>query len=523
MNTMKNIKNWVSNLMHVVKKEIMLHPVVYFLLVVILVGAFFVRSYRATDLMAFHYDQARDAIKIWDFWYKGDIFLVGPVTGLAGIFLGPLYYFMIAPIYLLGGGDPLYVALFLAVLGTAAIFVTYLIGFKIHSRETGVIASFIAGFSYYLMLAGRWVSNPTPIFLSSVILFYALLQISFRKSKNWWVVVALSVSASLQFESASAFFYLPIIFLFYFWQRRVDERTNTNLPDKRILLISFLLFFVSVVPQIIFSVAHQNMLVENFTKVFTEEKSFKLSFWDVIDKRLNYFWTVFSSKILPTKENSVVVFLLLSILGIFSWKAKTKSDILKLFFLFLGTPMVGYILFQGNHGNMYDYYMTGYYLPMIILFSLGLGILWKKSYFGKVVVAIFLIWFIQVNFVLGRYFLIAGVDGPTHISLGNELQSVKWVYDDAKALSEFNADFYVPPVIPHTYNYLFLWQGTKRCGAELCGLITDRQTDIVYVLYEVDPPHPERLANWLTKYRDTSKILKEVQFGGITVQKRERI
>lgn len=516
-----------------IRKEATSHPIEFALITIILLGSFFVRAYRTTDLMAFHYDQARDALKVWDFWHKGDIFLVGPVTGLAGIFLGPLYYFMIAPFYLMGGGNPLYPAILLTFLGTVAIYVTYLIGLEIHSRPTGILAAIISGLSYYLILAGRWVSNPTPIFLGSVVLFYCLLKII--KSENnkgksisstyspYYIGAAIAISASLQFESASAFFYLPIILIFLIWQKG-------RRPDKKTFIICVSIFFISIIPQLIFSLAHQNMLIQNFANVFTKDQSFKLTVWDVITKRSDYFWTVFASKILPTQEKKVWVFLAISILGILSWKSPIKTKTLKLFLIFLGVPVVGYTFFQGNHGNMYDYYMTGYYLPMIILFSLGLGALWEKSIYGKIVVAIFLLWFSQININLTRYYLSAGVDGPTHVSLGNELQAVNWVYNDASKLGEFNADFYVPPVIPYTYDYLFLWQGTVReknntlgCVSELCGLNKDSRVPIVYVLFEVDPPHPERLENWLLKYKDTSKIIEEVRFGGITVQKRERI
>jgi hypothetical protein len=166
--------------------------------------------------------------------------------------------------------------------------------------------------------------------------------------------------------------------------------------------------------------------------------------------------------------------------------------------------------------------MTGYYLPMILLFSLGLGVLWKSNG-GKFVVAIFFILFLNVNITLLKNYLSAGVDGPTHITLGNELQAVNWAYEDAKDLHEFNVDIYVPPVIPHSYDYLFLWQGNKRCGETLCGMKKEENVEHVYVLYEVDPPAPERLNNWLAKYKDSTIIEREAKYGGVTIQRRKRI
>ena len=87
--------------------------VCYILLATILALAFFIRVYRVEDLLRFYYDQGRDALVIWKLWHEGRPFLIGPVTGLQGIFLGPFYYYLIAPFYLIGGGNQVYTAVFI--------------------------------------------------------------------------------------------------------------------------------------------------------------------------------------------------------------------------------------------------------------------------------------------------------------------------------------------------------------------------------------------------------------------------
>ncbi len=88
----------------------------YFLLFILLAFAFFFRAYRVQGLLGFYYDQGRDGLVIWDLIHQGKMFLIGPTTGLAGVFLGPFYYYLIAPFYFLGKGDPAYPAVFLAFL-----------------------------------------------------------------------------------------------------------------------------------------------------------------------------------------------------------------------------------------------------------------------------------------------------------------------------------------------------------------------------------------------------------------------
>src|SRR3990167_8398219 len=75
---------------------------------IILLSAFFLRVYRVNEILGFYYDQGRDALVIWDLWHNGKFFLIGPTTGIAGIFRGPFYYYLIAPLYLIGRGDPVW-------------------------------------------------------------------------------------------------------------------------------------------------------------------------------------------------------------------------------------------------------------------------------------------------------------------------------------------------------------------------------------------------------------------------------
>src|SRR5689334_11801918 len=110
------------------KSDLRSHRLFYIFILAVFVLALFVRIYRTEDLMGFYYDQGRDGIVIWKLWHEGKPFLIGPVTGLAGIFLGPLYYYLIAPFYLIGGGDPKYPAVFLSFLTVAALPILYFLG-----------------------------------------------------------------------------------------------------------------------------------------------------------------------------------------------------------------------------------------------------------------------------------------------------------------------------------------------------------------------------------------------------------
>lgn len=496
--------------------EIRKYPFVYILLVIILAVGLFFRVYRTDQILGFYFDQGRDALVIWNFWHKGDIFLVGPTTGIEGILRGPWYYWLIAPFYLLGGGDPVWPAVFLAFLTIVANLFVFIIVKKIAGHWAGVFAVTIASISYYLVLASRWLSNPTPMLLISTLLVLGMYLA--MEGKKWaWVLIGAVLGMAMQFGSAAEVFYFPAVLLFAFWQRK-------NLPSKKIIFLSLLMILFAFVPQIIFDFIHNGVLSTAIKKFIFEKESFKLSFWEIIQARLPFYEDVFSSKIFPSARLPWKIFGFIAFASLlFNFKLLWNKKHFKFLLILLVSPLVGMLFFQGNYGNVYDYYFTGYYLIFIIIFSILIYI-FLSGPLRWILIGIFLFVFLNQNLVLDKNYVVAGVDGPNNIKLGNQVQSVNWVFDNAeKRIKEFNVDVYVPPVIPYAYDYLFLWQATRRCGNNLCGLVLDKQVPNLYTLFEVDPPHPERLDAWLARQKGIGRVEETELFGGITIERRIRI
>lgn len=159
----------------------------------------------------------------------------------------------------------------------------------------------------------------------------------------------------------------------------------------------------------------------------------------------------------------------------------------------------------------------------VLIFSTALAAFARK-FVGFVIVFAFIAFFLGDNLVILESYMSGVVDSPNHISLGSENPAVDWVIEDSKERGEeFNVDVYVPPVIPHAYDYLFLWRTTQECGVDLCNMQLDRRVPLLYTLYEVDPPHPERLEAWLERQKGIGVVEDTVIFGGVTVERRTRI
>jgi 4-amino-4-deoxy-L-arabinose transferase-like glycosyltransferase len=470
-----------------------------------LAAGFFLRIYNISSTLGFYYDQGRDALAIWNLWHKADFFLIGPTTGIAGIFRAPYYYYLIAPFYLLGRGDPVWPSIFLSLTTVAASFFAYLLGVKIHGKTAGLIAAFITAFSFEIVIASRWLSNPTPMLLLSMLLVWFMLKVTEGRLWNWVGIAAVSGLSLFSFGSAGEVFYFLAIAIFAIWQRK-------NLPTGKIFFISVVAFFLTFLPLVVFDLKNNFIITGNIKKFFVDDKSFREVTWRVVQDKIGFYEDVFTKLIFHGRWDKERFFLSTSfVLIIFYLHKLIKLKGIKILLLLLVSAGVGLVFFQGNEGNFYDYYLTGYFFIFILFFSIGLAEI-SKSWWGKAFVLLFLYMFVVNNSEPLRYKLNDNVDGPGSIALKSELSAVKYVYEDAGE-NEFNVDVYVPPVIPYAYDYLFLWRAN--------GKKMEDERPLLYTLYE--NVASERLDAWLARQKGIGKVIEEKSFGGVVVQKRERI
>lgn len=483
----------------------------YQTLIILILGlASFLRLFRVQDLLGFWYDQGRDALVIWDLIHKGKFFLIGPTTGIEGIFRGPWYYWLITPTYFLGKGNPVFPAVFLIIISVFSIYVLIKVGEEIGGKKLALLASFIAAASFYIITTSRWLSNPTPMLLIGITLIWAVFR--FLDKKSWSLpLIAFLVGMALNFGSAMEIFYIPALVVIFIWKRKL-------LPNYKIILLSFLVFLSIFVPQLIFELRHPGVLSGPIIQFLFHENSFSLAFWDLVKSRLAFYYSVFYSKFWINGANLFAPFLILTAAFlVYKWKTFFREDKFTIIFIFAITPLIGGLFFSGNYGNIYDYYFSGYYLIFILLFSI-LMINIARHLPGKILLIGFLAIFIFKNIVAYKDSYLLKLSDYKTVNLGVQLTAIDWIYREANGRA-FNVDEYVPPVIPYAYDYLFKWLGeTKYKFTPL-----SENIPLLYTLYEQDIDHPERLQAWLDRQKGIGRVIKEDRFGIIIVQERERI
>lgn len=490
-------------------QEVKKYPVLF----ILLAAAFFLRVYRLHELLGFYYDQGRDALVVWDFVYNHKPSLIGPTTGIAGIFRGGWYYWLLSPTFFVSGGDPVVPAVFLAFTTVVALYLLFKLAQEVGGKRVAYMAIIIGSFSSALIIASRWLSNPTPMFIITMILVYGLFRAI--DGKQWgWILVGISLGMAMQFGSAAEIFYFPAVGL-------IAVVNYKKLPGVKTVLLSAFAILFAFLPQIVFDIRHQGVLSSKIAEFLGGEDTFKIPSHEAIKDRIELYIRIFFPKIMPSRPYEwmrTAAIIMVGLLGLNAKHLMENKKRLSIILLFLA-PLLGMIFFHGNFGNVYDYYFTGYYLVFVLVVSLVLGNI-SRYVWGQVIVFVFFSIFLVDNIVQFKNYLTATTDGPEHISLHNQLKSLDWIYADLGGdCSDFNVDVYVPPVIPYAYDYLFKWYGGKKYR---CLPKTDLVSKL-YTLYEVDPPHPERLQAWLDRQAGIGVIEKQATFSGITVERRRRI
>ena len=134
----------------------------------ILLASFF-RLYRISDYMTFLGDEGRDVLIAKDI-LAGHLTLLGPRSSAGDFFMGPIYYYFMAPFLWLWHLDPVGPAIMVALFGIATVVLVYWFGKIWFGRKAGFVAGAIYAVSPLVLVYSRssWNPNIVHFFLSSV-------------------------------------------------------------------------------------------------------------------------------------------------------------------------------------------------------------------------------------------------------------------------------------------------------------------------------------------------------------------
>lgn len=335
----------------------------FWLIIIIITSAFF-RLYRIGDYMEFLGDQGRDVVVVRNFLTKGDPIAIGPQTSIGNMYLGPWFYYLIAPALLFANFSPIGPSVLVALLGIATTYLIYLLTKAIFDQKSGLFAALIFSISPVAIKYTSFSWNPNIMPFFAILFVYSIYYVS--KGRFWYLV-----AASLSFIMCLNAHYLcllllPFAAIYCFQGWRLNQYSKNIFKP---LLVAVLIFIISLAPQILFDIKHQGQNVKAIITFFTiRQTTVNLKPYKAIPQivpLLNQQVTSF----IAGKDSIVgvilTVFFIITILLLFIFQPGNRHQLIYVAtWLFFG--LVGLALYKQH---IYDHYFGFLYPSLIILFS----------------------------------------------------------------------------------------------------------------------------------------------------------
>ncbi len=397
------------------------------LLGIILIVAAVLRLYRIADYMTFLGDEGRDVLVVYNILH-GHFTLLGPTSSVGGFFLGPIYYYIMAPFLLLFNYNPVGPAVMVAFFGIATVWFVYKIGENFFSKTAGLIASFLFAISPLVIAYSRSSWNPNIMPFFTLLTLYVLYKAIQNGKMKYFILCGFFLGILIQlhylatFVGAIIFFYILGVHIYF---KKQDQQTWQTLLQHIFgeYFQIFIGFLLGVSPFLAFEARHGFPNTRSIIKfIFTsKEVTGGGNFFIIIQ---NVFFRLFGRLVTdfpPPEQVSVAAhqnifiwyvltwLLALASLGYFlvqfvrtiknSYHSDNDDDtnaFLQFALLFCWF-VLGIIFFGFYKKQIYDYYF-GFLFPVpFLLVSNFWYWLWKQKIVGKLLATVLFIALAYIN------------------------------------------------------------------------------------------------------------------------------
>ncbi len=482
------------------------------LLIFFCIVAFSLRSYETYRDLVFTYDQGRDAHMMQKI-ASGRPTFIGPVTGLDGVYLGPFWYYLIFPFYMIGGGNPVFAAFEMKLFSVGVVILLYLWFKKAKLVPFGFVAIALYTVSFSNIIFARWLSNPVPLPFFSLLGFYILWNALERKKLSLYALTGFIFGCCLQLEAANAIWFVPTTAALYLSEnyKFLTKQWKTVLSQVTALGVGFSL---TVLPQFLFELKNNFLITKNLLRAF--QTTHDISILESIPTRFPLLLQLYGKGIF---ESHAWIFIFVSILFVCSlilfYKQFWASRAWRISFFWFVIPFVFHLLYTGNHGNFWDYYIIAQHVSLYILLAMSIGIIAKLSKWRELALILATGLVLSSVFFNLRKWTEMIPPYPSRFSLEQQVEATHWMIAQANS-ERYGVWVYTPSSQDDPYRYIFSWVG-KQTGVYPGEHV--EQEPIIFLVAEDDTVFWGRHRDWIQDRMEFGTLLERKRFGSIVVYK----
>lgn len=348
------------------------------LLIAIILLALFFRIYKAVERADFGHDADLFSWIIKDIVVERHFRLVGQETSAPGIFIGPFFYYLLVPFFLVFNMDPAAIIVPLTIIGILTVLSYYFVFTKLFNYKVGLIISFLYAvlISSAVWFDRRWAPS-TPTNLWTIWYFFTVVMISRGK---YWVLPILGVLIGLIWHIHIALLPALIAIPFALLAAR-------KLPNFSQIIKFTIALIITSIPLVIFELRHDFGQTLSFLQNFATQHEgatgvYKLQIvLDMVTKNINsLLFTPHSFKI--TNNFLFPISILISSFWLVKVKLIKIKDLIPLYGWVIGVVL----FFSISSSPISEYYFYNIEIIFLTIISLLLYYVFKSATFGKVLV-----------------------------------------------------------------------------------------------------------------------------------------
>lgn len=488
-----------------------------------LATALVARFYNFSDRLYFIWDQGRDSWELLKI-IQGNPSLIGPTSGLPGFYLGAYWFYLGIPGFVLGNGDPYISAVVYTLIGCISLPLFWILAHKIFTRKSLALCSVFA----YAVAPGalHWaifIWNPImslPLVVGTILCFISIPKLPENRRLAITTLGFFLLAMTLQSEFAYGIFLIGPLWLLLPW----ILRRKLSIKEWIIVTIPILL---TLIPQVLFDLRN-SFLMTKALWVGVTSAEMKVSWTWMYHHRPNQLidatreMLVGGSKLDQWFGGIIATTSLFAALSIWTPQIKkilSKAELhtWKILSLFYLLPYIGFLLWRGNYGYFFDYYLTPHILLMIPFIFFPFRVL-------KDTPRLFLL-----GLLLGSWTMISVphwrntvLHVENNAGLAVMMKTVQTVYDwqakDGKPQSTVLV--YTPNVRTEHYDYLFRFEALKHNLAIPLTVKTGSEP-LWYIIIEPDPYGTQVFLQeqWYKKATESGALVQREKVGDLTLEK----
>lgn len=349
----------------------------------------FFRFYGMEKLTNLGWDQADSAWAAKSILFNNPFRIEGvPIKGNASIFMGPLYYYLITPVYFFTNMDMIAASIFAGIVSVVSFCIFFYITKKLFGTFTAFVASFIFTFSMSVVLPDRVQAAYTLIPIISYMAFYFLYRIITGEEKY---ILYLAAVIGFGFHVHFTTIIYPILALLTL---PFFPKTKKTLLYILLSIPIFLVFMSPIIYGTFFAKHSSSGNFTNFFNTFYHGFHLKRMFQINRDAFISF------QEILQFPLLQPLVYFLVPLFTITYYYFGPKKHKLLLPFLMVLWIVVPWVLLSTFSGELTNYYFSAPRYIGIAALAFILTTLYRWQVIAKVFVIILFVVFAAYNISL---------------------------------------------------------------------------------------------------------------------------